>query len=235
MLSTRWLRDRTSVARLGWIASLMIGLGRRETVDVLRSQCEKCIECLKDLMVLHLGIDSQGKDIEPTDIECVFRLRKVLLHVRAITGCQLETNTLHVIAPEIRCANEQLQKIFKRKPQVLRANYLGDENNSLVEQIRRNGKTIREIVSPFVHPTFQRLLLPVEHGGLDKPKEVACFFNIFGLLMDLSWNYGVSVAHLADKWKIGTAADSRLILQRVTSAAATIGALSMDEILEEGR
>lgn len=186
-------------------------------------------------MVLHLGIDSRGKVIEPTDTECVFRLRKVLLHVRAITGWELETDTLHVIAPEIRCANEQLQEVFKRRPQVLRANYLRDENNSLFEQMRQNRKTISEIVSPFVHPTFQRLLLPIEHGGLDKPREAACFLNLFGLLMDLSWNYGVSVAYLSQEPKFGKAADSRLVLQRVTSAAATVGALPLGEILEEGK
>ena len=37
--------------------------------------------------------------------ELVYRLRKVLVHVKAITNWQLDTEVIHVLAPELRTPN----------------------------------------------------------------------------------------------------------------------------------
>ena len=41
--------------------------------------------------------------ISADDKEIVYRLRKVLLHVKAVTSRQLDAKAIHVLAPELRC------------------------------------------------------------------------------------------------------------------------------------
>ena len=69
---------------------------REEAVHRLRSGCEQCISCLKDLLSVHFDMDAADRVICPDDEAIVYRLRKVLLHVKAITGWELDPEVMHV-------------------------------------------------------------------------------------------------------------------------------------------
>ena len=170
---------------------------REEAVDHLRSGCEQCISCLKELIRVQFEMDPHDRVICADDEEIVYRLRKVLLHVRAITNWQLDTEVLHVLAPELRTANEQIELIWKKLPREQLSEYLADDGKSVVGGRDKLFKSEKEILSSFIHPTPQRLILGKELGGLERPDEVRCFINLFMLLDSLVFRYGISLAFLS--------------------------------------
>ena len=109
------------------------GLNTREdAVERLSSGCEQCISCLKDLLRVHIEMDPADRVICLDDEEIVYRLRKVLLHVKAITGWQLDTEVMHVLAPELRTANEQIDLVWKKLPKEELSEFLADDGKSIV-------------------------------------------------------------------------------------------------------
>ena len=178
------------VGKAGPCGSAMRGVETREdAVDRLRSGCEQCLSCLKELSRVQLEMDPHDRAIAAADDEMVYRLRKVLLHVKAITGWHLDTEVIHVQAPELRAADEQIGQIWKKVPR-----------DELSEYLARDGKTVeagrvtmfkagKEILSSYVHPTPQRLLLGKELGGLGQTDEVRFFANLAHVVV---WT-GVSI------------------------------------------
>ena len=203
---------------------------RPETVDLLRTQCERCVECLNDLTVIHLGLDAPSRIIESADEACYYRLRKVLLHIRAITGWEIDIEVLHVIAPEVRCANKQLERVLVSMPESFRVNYFGDEDSPFAGKFRKVGKELREIVSGFVHPTPQRLQLPTERGGFFETNKEPSLVFIVWMLVDLASKYAVSVAYLTKDSNTGSARKLTDIFLQLSSVVTTVGDLSLDEI-----
>ena len=55
----------------------------------------------------------------------------------------------------------------------------------------------KKILSSFIHPTPQTLLLGKELGGLGNPGEVRYFTNLFMLLSRLAFRYQVSLHFLS--------------------------------------
>lgn len=219
---------------LDWITDMATAQTRQGTIQLLRAQCERCIECLNNLTVIHLELDSPSRVIKLTDDACYYRLRKVLLHVEAIAGWQIETEVLHVIAPEVRCANTQLEKVLVSMPESFRLNYLGEKNSAFAGKFRQVGKGLREIVSGFVHPTPQRLLLPIEHGGFYETNKAPNLVFMFWMLVDLASKYAVSVAYLSDNSKTGNEWEVTTVILRLESAVTAVGGLSFDEIFKAG-
>ena len=170
---------------------------REEAVDRLRSGCEQCIACLKELVRVQFEMDPHDRAIRADDEEIVYRLRKVLLHVKAITGWQLDTEVMHVLAPELRTADEQIELIWKKLPREQLTEYLADDGKSVVGGRDKLFKSDKEILSSYIHPTPQRLRLGKELGGLGSPDEVRCFVNLFTLLGSLVFRYAVSLAFLS--------------------------------------
>ena len=207
---------------------------KQQTAELLLQQCERCIECLNNVIAFHLDIDPPDRIIEADGDEYFYRLRKALLHVSAITGWQIKSELLHVIAPEIRCANKQLEKVLMRMPESFPVTALGDKEGLAAEQIRQRGKALREIVSGFVHPTPQRLLLPIERGGFYETREVPSLAFIVWMLMDLTLNYTVSVAFLSTDSKTGIPPELTHANERLESVAAAVRDLSFDEIFRAG-
>ena len=170
---------------------------RAEAVDRLRSGCEQCISCLKDLLCVHLEMDPADRAICAGDEEIVYRLRKVLLHVKAITSWQLDTEVMHVLAPELRTAGEQLELVWKKLPREELSEYLADDGKSVVGGRDKLFKSEKDILSSYIHPTPQKLILGKELGGLRKADEVRCFVNLFTLLNDLVFRYSVSLGFMS--------------------------------------
>lgn len=205
-----------------------------QIVESLRSQCEECVECLKEIMAIHIKVNSPSRTNESTDNECSFRLGKVLLHVQAITGWRIETEVVHVIAPEIRCANKQLEKVLMSMPESFRVKHLG-ANVSIAGQIKQSDRQLREVLSGFVHPTPQRILLPIERGGFHETHEAPRFFFLFVMLMDLAVKYDTSVAYLSHQTMNGITAELPPVLEKVASIATTVAGLSVDQIFNSGK
>ena len=127
---------------------------------LLRSACEQCLACLKDLLGIHLDIDPPTSVIAPNAPDCVYRLRKVLLHVDAISAWQLDTHVMHVIAPELRAASEQLDGFWDEARRAMDLEDGEEPVGRKTRQARAHAKTRKELVSAHVHPTPQRLFLP---------------------------------------------------------------------------
>ena len=193
---------------------------REEAVDHLRSGCEQCISCLKELIRVQFEMDPHDRVICTDDEEIVYRLRKVLLHVRAITSWQLDTEIMHVLAPELRTANEQIELIWKKLPKEQLSEYLADDGKSVVGERDNLFKSGKEILSSYIHPTPQRLILGKELGGLGRPDEVRCYVGVFMLLSSLVFRYGISLAFL-----------SQLLSSRKEGAIAAV----MTKVTEELR
>lgn len=206
---------------------------RQDTLELLQAQCEECIACLHDIVSIHLKIDPASRIIEADDDECFYRLRKVRLHVKAITAWQIEPDILHIIAPEIRCASDQLEKIFKSMPESSRADYLG-EHGTVAGHFGQSGRELREIVSGFVHPTRQRLLVPLERGGFYESNRLPSLMVQLWMLVDLALNYEASVAYLAGESIAEVAPELTLIFPRIASVVANIGDLYFDEVIKAG-
>ena len=196
---------------------------KQQAVDMLRSGCEQCVACLIELVAIHLEMDPPDRMIQPSDAECVYRLRKALLHVKAITSWQFDTDIMHVIAPDLRAANEQINNVWKKMPRQFLADHLAGEDKPIAAQAQRSEKTKQEIVSSFIHPTPQRLLLPVEQGGLGKVDEVRYFYNMFVLLGDLVLRYGISLGYLSQLLKGKSETPIALILKNI---GTTFGSIS---------
>ena len=143
---------------------------REEAIDRLRSGCEQCISCLKDLLRVHFEMDPADRAVCTDDEEIVYRLRKVLLHVKAITSWQLDTEVMHVLAPELRTAYEQIESVWKKLPKEELSEYLADDEKSVVGGRDKLFKSEKAILSSFIHPTPQRLVLGKELGGLGNPR-----------------------------------------------------------------
>lgn len=211
----------------GQIAEMAKDQTRQDTLELLQAQCEKCIACLHDIISIHLKIDPASRIIEAGEDECFFRLRKVRFHGQAITAWPIEPDSLHVIAPEIRCASDQLEKIFKSMPESFRSKYFG-EQGSVAGHFRQSGRKLREIVSGFVHPTRQRLLVPLERGGFYESNRFPSLMIQLWMLADLALNYEASVAYLAGESIAEVAPELTLTFPRIASVAATVGALYMN-------
>lgn len=202
---------------------------RQVTVQLLDAQREECIACLENIVAVHLEIDPLSRIIEADDDECFYRLRKVRLHVQAITGWHMNSDLMHLIAPEFRCADEQLGKVFKNLPDSFRVNYLG-ERGTVAGHFRQRAKELREIISSIVHPTPQRLLMPIERGGFYEKKELPSLFFILWMLMDLALNYADSVAYLSEKSTIENAPQVTPAYHRLKSLSTVFEHFPFNEI-----
>ena len=88
------------------------GIGsRQEAEEALTSVCAGLIDCLKELQALHQTMDhSEGTPVASIS-ELTLRLRKVHLHAQSITSWEIGRHVLHVMAPDMRAAQEQLDPI----------------------------------------------------------------------------------------------------------------------------
>ena len=201
---------------------------REEAVERLRSGSEQCIACLKDLLGVHFKLDPADRVICADDEEIVYRLRKVLLHVKAIAGWQLDTEVMHVLAPEFRTADEQIDLVWKKLPRVELSEYLSDNGNSVVGGCDKTFKSGKKILSSYIHPTPQKLRLGKELGGLVKPDEVRCLVNLFMLLSGLVFRYGVSLCFMS---QLVSGRKEGSIATAVSKATGAMGSMPPAELL----
>ena len=170
---------------------------KEEAINRLRSECEQCISYMKELTHVQFGMDPPDRMINQDDEEIVYRLRKVLVHITAITSWELDMEVMHVLAPELRAADEQIGLVWKKLPKEQLIDYLADDGESVVGGRDQLSKPAKENLSSYIHPTPQRLILGKEMGGLRRPDEVRYFVNLFTLLVGLVFRYAVTLGFLS--------------------------------------
>ena len=175
-----------------------------QSPELLRAACEECVACLSELVGVHFDIDPPTRVIGPNDPDCVYRLRKIGLHVKAITGWQLDTFVMHVMAPELRAANEQLDGLWDKATHAMGLEFLNEAAGPTARQAQSSAKTRHELVSSYTHPTPQRLLLSTERGGLGPASDPLYYFTMLVLLADLAFKYAVALEYLSQLLGAGT-------------------------------
>lgn len=159
---------------------------RGEAETVLKSGCEELIGLLRELQGIHLKIDgSEQAPCEPQGAE-ILRLRKIYLHVQAIAAWKVTEHVLHVMAPDIRAALEQLD------PLTLESFSNGDKQKASKDQRQRE-----RVLGPLSHPTPITLIHPPHLGGLGK-NDLQEFLELLLLLGLLANSYGLALGVTAD-------------------------------------
>ena len=187
---------------------------------VLSSACDECIANLDELVGIHLAIDPPNRIIQPTDPDGVYRLRKALLHIKSITSWTIDTEVMHVIAPEIRAAADEVDHVWKEAVEDLELDDIAEEQASKAAQQR--AKTNRETTSSYVHPSPQRLLLPKEHGGLVPEDDQRYYTTMLDLLFHLAFRYALSLAYLSRRLAVGEQLPIASVMQRLAAVVASV-------------
>ena len=187
---------------------------------VLRKAGDELIACLKELVDIHLAIDPPDRLIQPTDPDCVYRLRKALLHVKSITAWTLDTDVMHVIAPEIRAAVDHVDNVWKEAAHDLELDDIVEEQTA--QAARQRAKTNRETTSSYVHPSPQSLLLPKEQGGLGPGDDQRYYTTMLDLLFHLAFRYAVSLAYLTRRLAVGEILPIASMMQRIRTVVVSV-------------
>ena len=192
----------------------------QQSPAVLRSACDESIGCLKELVDIHFAIDPSDRLIQPTDPDCVYRMRKALLHIKAITAWTLDTDVMHVIAPEIRAAVDEIDAVWEEGAHALELDDIVEEQAS--KATRRRARTNRETTSSYVHPSPQRLLLPKEYGGLGPGDDQRYYTTMLDMLFHLAFRYAVSLAYLSRRLAVGQELPLAPMMQRIAAVIASV-------------
>ena len=157
---------------------------RHDAERWLLAACERQIGYLRDLTSIHLTFDPIDRMVDDSEPEDRLRLRKTLLHVLAVTSWGVDTEVLHVMAPEIRAAKKQLEPVFSKHL---------DESNDGVDKAGENKlqSQMEKLLEPFAHPTPMVLISGRDQGGLGQADDIVCLYQLFTILSTLIIEYGL--------------------------------------------
>ncbi|MCY3570790.1 MAG: hypothetical protein OXH19_05560 [Chloroflexi bacterium] len=156
----------------------------------LNERCEDSIQNLGRIISIHQSLDiPPGHEIDgdPTYLP---RLRKAMMHVGAMIQWEMNEDSLHVMAPEIRAAANVLDPIVKKVWRGWYGSYKSKRHSFLVGE---------EYLHSFVHPTPALLtMFGREHGGLGNRGYVLYLLQAYPALADVVVMYGVAIGFVAD-------------------------------------
>ncbi len=155
----------------------------------MRAQCERCRDQLEELSRIHLAIDAPTRKFQEDEPDWIGRLRKICLHVRAISGWEFEPGVEHVMASEIRSAYEQMAVVWKHLPSSVRLDEMDDH--------WWNDEARNRVLATFDHPTPQSLMLPAERGGIRSDESELSYIQLAVWLGNLGLGYGLALVHLS--------------------------------------
>ena len=158
-----------------------------ESIEIQRDRCEKSRGVLRALTRIHVEIDAPARRVEAGEPEWVLRLRKVCLHVVAITGCDVDVDGVHVIAAELRAAYEQMSVIWKLLPD----EYRFSEDGDFWSREARGG------LARYNHPTMFSLAMPLSIGGFADAEDPRSFLQLAVWLGRLGIGYALAIGYLA--------------------------------------
>ena len=171
-------------------------------ITALRTQCELLRDSLSELTNIHFEIDAPTRIMGEGEPYWIGRLRKILLHVMAISRWEIETSVEHVMAPEIRAAFEQMSIVWKRLPPSSR---LEEVDGDWWAKEARSG-----ILATFDHPTPISLMISAEHGGFSNSESGVVYARLALWLGYLSLGYGLALVHLSQVLGSGENIESRV-------------------------
>ena len=144
---------------------------QKETEKKLIFLRYECIDLIQKLVDLHFKIDPPDHELTNEDNDMFFRMRKCLFHALMIKDLGCYNDTLHIIAVECRAMEEQLAKV--------------------VVTNKRD-----DMLSPFVHPSPQKLIQNQSIGGLASENRIAVFGIMLSMLLNLGFFYCVALQPL---------------------------------------
>ena len=151
--------------------------------------CESCQEHLRLLLSVHFKIDFPTRQTNPEDPEWIFRMRKISFHIQAIVGWNVDVDSLHAMATEIRAIFVQLEAVWKYMPSELRVTDVREEN--WVDEARSG------ILATYDHPTTFTLASSVQGGGFDDGDDPAPFLRLASWMISIGVGYGLALKHLS--------------------------------------
>ena len=158
-----------------------------EPIEVQRAWCEEHRDLLRQLARIHVDIDGRNRRVESDEPDWILRLRKVCLHVVAITKCEVSADGMHVMTTELRAAYEQMDAVWKCLPDEFRF----DEDGSWWAGEAKDG------LAEYNHPTPTSLMLPLARGGFSDSEAPEGYLRLAIWLGRLGCGYGLALARLA--------------------------------------
>ena len=159
-------------------------------IDELHARCEICLDMLSKFARIHLEVDTPTRRIPADEPDWIGRLRKVCLHVLAITGWEFSADVEHVMATELRAAYVQMGAVWKCVPEKFK---LDEIDGGWWTDEARSG-----MLATYDHPTPQSLLLPAGYGGFRNTEDHISYAWLAVWLGKLGLGYGVALAYLAE-------------------------------------
>jgi len=184
-------------------------MNKSEKKNFLHQSCEQAVSALRELISIHFTIDPPTREVSDITTEVELRMRKILLHVNAIKCREIDLKFMHVLAPEVRSAHEQISYIIKD---------CFANKKEIIECITH----AKEKLSPYIHPAPQVLLLPRELGGLGQGDDLRYYRIIFGHLMCLVCGYGYSLRWLSNSLDAGMEAHIDSVLAEFGNVCAEV-------------
>ena len=166
------------------------------------TRCERCHDLLGELTRIHLEVDAPTRRMQADEPDWIARLRKICLHVMAISGWEIGADVEHVMATELRAAYEQMDPVWKRLPATIRLDEIG---GGWWAEKAKNG-----LLATYDHPTPQSLMLGPGHGGFSNGENSTSYAPLAVWLGYLGVGYGLSLIHLAQVLGIEEAITSRV-------------------------
>ena len=172
-----------------------------EPIELQRSRCMRCRDGLRDLNRIHMVIDPPTRKIDTDEPEWILRLRKVCLHVVAITRCAVDVDGVHVMTTELRAAYEQMAVVWKCLPNDFRF----EEDRSWWNN-EAKGR-----LAEYNHPTAFTLALSFADGGFAEAEDPEGYLRLAIWLGRLVCGYGLALTHLARVLGTESGVDTRLL------------------------
>lgn len=199
---------------------------RQEAEAALKSACECFIDCLRELQTIHLAMDGSEGTPRTSIRELTLRLRKAHLHTRSITSWEVGRHVLHVMAPDIRAAQEQLDPIVISE--------LAGSHGVKVSGQRGGYTSERDrALKLSCHPTAVSLVYGPDQGGLDTDN-VREFVQLVPLLGELVTAYGVALGVMADALTYAAESEIGSLIQRAGAQLASVPPEAIRPFVDQG-
>lgn len=164
-----------------------------EAENMLKSGCLRFRGRLRWLNVTHRDVDDFVRGAGSlSGTKYALRLRKVFFHVRAITSCPMDKWALHVMAPDIRAAAEQLEPM-------VRDHIVDGSDNAALAERRKHFAWREKRLAHFSHPTETLLHYPRFAGGLHDASPVLYLTVLHKLVQGLTTDYFMGLDMMAEE------------------------------------
>ena len=196
-------------------------LPSRSNEEILRRRCERCLTFLRTLRSIHSTLDGTPEVSALSATESSLRLRKVGLHVDAITSWGVDLDALHLMGPDIRAATEQLKPLMRRHLDA-------HQDDVLQRTARRVSSRLEAELAPFSHPTPMTLLSATHDGGFSKTGNILTLYQLYSWLSQLVDYYGTGLEEIAAIFDPHRQAQIRRVM---ALSSADLRSLPLKEVL----